>query len=116
MSIDEVLKNVRKASPAPKKDKAISQKIHALRRFRERYGQSLTEKQYKELCSLVMQGKTTVIEKQSLRVSRRKVTYNGIDIYFCYDHKRHKINTFLKPEWVIGIYKNIDADKEGLDE
>lgn len=116
MSIEDVLKRIRKSRPTELKDKAISQKIHALKRFRERYHYSLTNEQYKELCKMVMDGKTTIIERQSHRVSRRKATYNGLDIYFCYDHKRKKINTFLKPEWVLNPATNPVADEEGLDE
>lgn len=114
--INSILKNISRVSKHESKDKSLSQKIHALKRFRERYNLSLTNDQYKELCKMVQKGKTTFIERQSNRVSRRKVSYNGLDIYFCYDHKRHRINTFLKPEWVLNPGTNKEADKEGLDE
>lgn len=123
--ISKVLKLVRHFrhanSTKPVMPKALSQKIHACRRFRERYGTELTPKDYKEMCRLVRAGKASIVERQSNRVSRMKISFKGVDVYFCYDHQRHTINTFLKPEWVLnptadGIKEMENAMKENEDE
>jgi hypothetical protein len=112
-NIYKVLETVRKSKPKNKdiKKKSISQRIHAQRRFKERYSEELTTKDYDAMCRLVRNSKATFIEKQTNRVSRFKLSYKDKDIYFCYDKQRHTIVTFLKPEWVL----DPGAHKESLE-
>jgi hypothetical protein len=93
-------------------DKAQSQKIHAFKRFKERYGRDINSKQYKEMCQLVRKNKAITVERQSNRVSKLKLDFHGVDVYFCYDHIRHTINTFLKPEWVLNPTKETNTEME----
>lgn len=50
------------------KTKAQSQKIHAARRFNERYGVKLTQHVWDQILHKIKSGKSRLIEKQSLRV------------------------------------------------
>ncbi len=102
-ALQETLKLVRKVRGKQyKTTKAESQKVHAMKRFKERYGFDITTKQYNEMCSLVRNKKAVLLEKQSIRVRKMRINYLDRTIYFCYDTERHKINTFLKPEWFDG--------------
>ena len=112
-NIYKVLEAVRKSAPKNKeiKKKSISQKLHAQRRFKERYGEELNNKDYNSMCLMIRNNKAVFIEKQTNRVSRFKLNFKDKDVYFCYDKQRHTIVTFLKPEWVL----KPELHKESLD-
>lgn len=80
-----------------KRSKAKSQKSHCLRRFRERYGISITDNDYQIIVKMIQDGKATCIEKQSNRVSVFEIDYRGEKLQVCYDKNSKQISTVLPP-------------------
>ena len=109
----KVLETIRKSRPKDKdiKKKSVSQRLHAQRRFKERYNEELSTKDYNVMCSMIRNSKATFLEKQTNRISKFKIVFKNRDVYLCYDKQRHTVVTFLKPEWVL----NPEAHKENLD-
>ncbi len=81
-------------------NKTTSQKIHAVKRYKERYGVRLSNQVYSELIALVQSGAATTIIKQSNRVSIRQIEYKSKEYFFVYDRRRKTIVTFLTKEMV----------------
>ena len=78
-----------------KKTKQESQRIHAKRRFLERYGLDFNRHVRREFERLIRCYQTHLIIQQSNRVSIHDVIYNG-DVYrVVYDRNRHTIVTAL---------------------
>lgn len=82
-------------------NKTTSQKIHAVKRYKERYGVRLSNQIYSELIALVQSGAATTIIKQSNRVSIRQIEYKSQEYFFVYDRRRKTIVTFLTKEMVM---------------
>lgn len=91
-----------------KMDKSKSQEIHAINRFKERYGIDLSHDQYKKLCSYIKKGFreysdgtiVTYIDKQSCRLVVKKIIAKHIckdPIIAVYDKLRSTIVTVLDP-------------------
>lgn len=81
-------------------NKKTSQKIHAIKRYKERFGTRLSNGVYFKLTALVRSGAATTIIKQSNRVSIRKIEFESKSYFFVYDRKRKTIVTFLTEEMV----------------
>lgn len=80
--------------------KAEAQQQHAIRRYRERYGFTLDDDQYAELCERARTSERIEI-KQSDRVSIRRVSDVCMDrdVVVVWDKKRGKIVTFLNQDY-----------------
>ena len=74
------------------------QQHHAKKRALERYGLNLITKDLRQLVLDIQNGKSKLIEQQSLRVSIREVEFNGEQVFVVYDSKRKSIVTFLPYE------------------
>lgn len=81
-----------------RKPKADTQKKHARLRALQRYGFELTGGLESKLKTLMAEGKTTLVERQSLRVTVHDVELDGKELRFVYDSKRHQVVTFLYKE------------------
>ena len=75
--------------------KATSQKRHAQKRLRQRYGISIRNKEYYALCQQILDGKATLIKKQTNRTSLWWVRVRNISIRAVFDKQRNRIVTFL---------------------
>lgn len=77
------------------KKKKASQEEHFKRRMRERFGISISRKRYDELVGLIKSNKATLLEKQSLRVNKYKITIDSKDYIVIYDKNRKTLVTVL---------------------
>ena len=75
--------------------KKQNQRFHARNRAMERYGISYNAQVRKILLEMISNNKTTVIERQSLRLSIREATLSDVLVRFVYDNIRKEIVTFL---------------------
>jgi hypothetical protein len=75
--------------------KAVAQRLHAYGRALLRYDIELTDELHKRLIRAVQNGRSTPIEKQSLRLSVHEYNLDGKMIRFVYDKQRKQIVTFL---------------------
>jgi hypothetical protein len=75
--------------------KCITQRKHALRRIRERYGISLSQEEYWNIVRQIQTGKAKFVERQSCRVTLFRVTVRDIAIVVSYDKNTHQVSTFL---------------------
>lgn len=78
-----------------KKNKHISQRQHAIRRCNERLGISLSDHDYDLIVKQIQENEAVFHSKQSNRVSRFKVTVQGVETIAVYDKHRKTIVTFL---------------------
>lgn len=75
--------------------KQNNQGFHALKRARERYGLQLTHKDLRNIVRKIQAGKSTCIQKRSLRETTHALSYQGTPIVVGYDKVRQTICTFL---------------------
>lgn len=75
--------------------KKTSQSMHARKRAIERFGLKYNRFVRKELVKMIQNGKAEFIEKQSNRVSKWRILYDGRWIDVIYDGRRKTIVTFL---------------------
>jgi hypothetical protein len=80
-----------------RRSKSKSEKAHALRRCRERYGISLTDNDYEVLCRQIKENKAKLVERQSNRLTVWEIQLCEEQVRVCYDGSRGKIVTFLPP-------------------
>lgn len=80
--------------------KVKNQKAHAKRRAKERHGIDLHQDAMVKLVKQIQAGKATLIDRQSLRVTRWWVTHEGQPLPVVYDNRRKAIVTVLKPEMI----------------
>jgi len=80
-----------------KLSKKFSQNIHARRRAIDRYNLKYNRFMRKELVQKILDGRAKFIEKQSNRVSKWRIIYQGQEFDVIYDNKRKSIVTFLYP-------------------
>lgn len=74
-------------------EKTFNQRLHAKKRAFERYGLDLTNELYAELNTLA--ASATVLERQSNRLTIRKIIFKTYPIRVVYDSHRKQIVTFL---------------------
>lgn len=81
-------------------NKQKAQRRHARIRALERAGIELSDAKRAEIIGLIRSGKSTMVQKQSLRVSVHDVTLRdgGGRVRVVYDRKRHELVTFLPPD------------------
>lgn len=82
----------------PKTKKVL--RSHAKRRAAERYGIFLGKEEQGRIVKDIQEGKATLLEKQSLRVSVWEVKVEGKIIPVCFDKKRQAIITCLPQEYM----------------
>lgn len=75
--------------------KSIAERIHAERRFIQRFGELLTEEDYNAIRNRIYKGKYEFIGKQSNRVSIFKGEIKGFNVLIVYDKIRKQIATFI---------------------
>lgn len=75
--------------------KAEQQRKHAKRRIRERYGISVNRHQLRDIAEQIRQGRALFVERQSNRVTRWVVEYQGKKILVIYDSLRGNVVTAL---------------------
>ena len=79
-------------------NKTHSERIHAKRRAKERFGLELNRHQLRELVKQIQSGKAEHLETQSNRVSIKRVKFEGSFYTVAYDKNRQTIITFLPEE------------------
>jgi len=75
--------------------KKQNQKIHFLKRMRQRFAFQVSESEYRRLVSNIESGLYPVIERQSNRVVKYKVNIGGFDVAVIYDSARKNLVTAL---------------------
>lgn len=75
--------------------KARSQQKHARRRARERFGIKLTRNDQIDMVGMIRDGRSRMVERQSLRVSVHEVEWDGYKLRVVYDKSRRTIVTVL---------------------
>ena len=83
-------------------DKAQSQRAHAKRRARERYGLHINRDLYRELVQRIQLGRARIIERQSNRIAVHLLEIDGVQYPVAYDNQRQTIVTFLPQEYMEG--------------
>jgi hypothetical protein len=78
--------------------KAKAQRRHARRRAYERFLVEWSERDLDAIVRIIQRGDSELIERQSLRVSKRRVTYDGLTVVVVYDRLRKTIVTVLYEE------------------
>jgi hypothetical protein len=96
------------SQPAPKRTKADAQRIHAERRCFERYGAHLTDVMHEALVRQIQRGDAKLLEKQSLRLSLYRVSWEGEPMRVVYDRNRKTLVTFLPLEAQANEERDID--------
>lgn len=81
--------------PSVKRDKAISQRIHAFRRAKERLGSVLTDDYYNKLILRIQTNKTECVQRQSNTRTLHRVHIHGKETIAVYDSKHKTVVTFL---------------------
>lgn len=76
--------------------KEVTQHRHACRRARERF--DLCEQDVRAIERMIRAGRSTVVERQSIRRVIHEVTYLDMVIHVAYDTNRNQVATFLHPE------------------
>lgn len=80
-------------------NKADSNRIHAKRRLKERFGIVLTTRGYWELVRFILSGKAVFVpSKQKPGLSMWHLNVNGHDVVAIFDAETDTIVTFLTPE------------------
>lgn len=75
--------------------KRKSQKVHAKRRFIQRFGLFLSDQQYEQIVRDIQSQKAQFIEKQSNRVTLWRVIVEDNEVVVVYDKERKSISTVL---------------------
>lgn len=83
-----------------KYSKRTSQIKHAQKRFKHRYGITLSKEQYNDMLAQIHQGKAEFICKDTHRISKFWVMIEGMRVPVVYDRTRKSIVTVLLPQWV----------------
>lgn len=81
-----------------RRPKSACQLQHAFRRGAQRYGVFLSEESFAELVDQIQTGRGEFVERQSKRVSKWQVQYDGTPMTVIYDKKRKTIVTVLPPK------------------
>jgi hypothetical protein len=77
------------------RSKAVCQQLHARRRALERYGIGFNKAMRRQMLEMIERHQTTLLSKQSARVSLREAVLEGRQVRFVYDRKRKRVVTFL---------------------
>lgn len=80
------------------KRKSINQRIHAKRRFLERYGMTFSTRDLDAIVSQIKTGQASFISRQSLRVTIWDVFYCGTLMRVVYDKNTKNIVTVFPHE------------------
>jgi hypothetical protein len=75
--------------------KRRSERLHARRRARERYGIEVGPATRKAILAAIANGRHTLVQRSSLRVSVHDVTVDGIPMRVVLDRHRNELVTFL---------------------
>lgn len=91
--------------------KKKAQKSHAKARAVQRYGITLKEHEYQEICKWIAQADPRAIwlEKQSLRVSLYAVRWQEQWLPVVYDKHRHSIASILPKEALVPYAKKLEG-------
>ena len=78
-------------------EKAAAQRVHAIRRAKERYGVHLTTADLDRCVAMIQNNQSTVVARQSHRVTAHDVPLGGAagTVRAVYDSRRKTIVTFL---------------------
>lgn len=85
-----------------KPDKYTCQKLHAQKRFRERYNKELLDSEYLELLEMV--GRSEHLGRVSRQKSLKTMLFKEQRIWFVYDKSEKTISTFLTQKQAIENY------------
>lgn len=88
---------------AASKERRRRQRVHTIRRLRERYGLEFTSREYKELCNAIRNDESSrvrFITRYSLRLTVHAITLGDKEVFVVYDKERHSIATVLSPNMV----------------
>lgn len=87
--------------------KKDAQFFHAKKRFKERYGEDITDAQLKELISDIQKGYCQHISSMSNRVT----VFKSGEWVFLYDNKRKSIVTFITEDMIPHYVQNENRAK-----
>lgn len=93
------------------KSKSKAQKCHAIRRYKERFGDILTQKEYDELCRHIQSGKGKILGKQSNRIRVIRIIVKNNDTLLLWDNHRKRIITFFTTDMEL-CYEPIEIKEE----
>lgn len=83
--------------------KRTAQRKHAVQRAKDRHNIDLTPEDFTKIKDMIESGLSELLEKQSHRVSIRKITLNNKEYVIVYDHNRKTVVSFLpKDNWFTG--------------
>lgn len=85
----------------PKTKKVLDR--HVKRQAYERFGLKLTDEDLRRMANLIKAGKEVFVYRQSLIVTRWKITWKGLEMAAVYDTKRHAVRTVMPVEY---LYKS----------
>jgi len=92
-----------------KPDKYTCQKLHAQKRFKERYNKELLDSEYLQLLEMV--GQSEHLGRVSRQKSLKTILFKEQRIWFVYDKSEKTICTFLTKDQAIGNYYVQLSDK-----
>lgn len=78
--------------------KTHSQRIHAKKRAKERYGLILNRHDLRAIVDDIHGGRFVLVERQSHRISVYDMVVKGTPVRLVYDHQRQTVVTFLPKE------------------
>lgn len=89
-----------------KGSKESAQKHHFKKRMMGRFGIEITDKEIIDIVNLIQTGQTSIVEKQSLRVTIHQIIYKGEKVNIPYDKQRKVPITALFDEelWNDNMY------------
>ena len=94
---------MRHLRPRKRMSKAKNQRYHAKVRALQRYAVKLTNYDLDRMAEIYRHSPDTIkLYKQSNRVTKALITYNGVVYPIIYDRQRKQIVTILKPEYLHG--------------
>lgn len=94
---------MRHLRPRKRMSKAKNQRYHAKVRALQRYAVKLTNYDLDRMAEIYRHSSDTIkLYKQSNRVTKALITYNGVVYPIIYDRHRKQIVTILKPEYLHG--------------
>ena len=76
-------------------NKRQAQRVHALRRARQRLGVRWSEEDLRHIAHLVTRNESRLVRRESNRISIREVEYAGLRFCIAWDHSRRQVATVL---------------------
>jgi hypothetical protein len=91
--------------------------VHAMNRFRERYGEYLSREQYFAMVDLIQNGKSVLSKRQTTSRALHLLNIGGRKIAAVYSNKHNRIITFVPVENMMkeALLKATEPKSNGAD-